>query len=81
MSKPLPLPLSAIAKPLCKIVPWSSGDGSARYSLMMISAITSLGMYEDGVAIENDGHTHCAKGYICFDCIVLEIRHVHCTED
>lgn len=33
VSKPLPLPLSAIAKPLCKIVPRSSGDGSARYCL------------------------------------------------
>ena len=40
VSKPLPLPLSAIAKPLCKIVPRSSGDGCAGYGAMMISAIT-----------------------------------------
>ena len=52
VSKPLPLPLSAIAKPLCKIVPWSSGDGSAGYGAMMISAITGLRYEDDRVTAE-----------------------------
>ena len=60
-------------------MPGPSGDGRARYGFMLISGITSIDMFQDGVAFGISGNKHSLKQV--FIKRVCDLRWKHCTDD